>query len=252
MARAAAIRTTSRVYPTANYVNADGDTTRTETVTYYLLADSSGAADMFVLYRQYNDQTPQELIDGLYLPSGQEFFSYHRIVNNRLAEIPDDTVIFWTSPRMAEIRTVGLRASGRYVSKFDSTEFVRTIETRVTLPTRQSVTAEAAVVTCGAAPAAPASGLTAAVSTLPRGATLGWNKSANDTGEPTSVLTYVIERRPSGGTWRAIGAVTATGASAYTYLDPLERLTGTFQYRVRALGCGGTASANAALPNVTL
>lgn len=248
VARADSIPTTTRVYPTADYVNADGDTTRTETISYFLLADTTAEiADSYVLYRQFNDQPPLALIDGLYLPDSQAFFTYYRNVNSLLAEIPDDSVIFWTAPRMAEIRTIGLRASGIYVNKYDGSEFVRTIETRVTLPVSLATTA----VTCAATPAAPSTGLGVSASTFPRGATLTWNKSAQDTGDPDDALYYLVERRPSGGAWSAIGIVNAAGNNSYSLLDPGLRRAGTFEYGVTVIGCGNSMSARVSLGSLT-
>jgi type II secretory pathway pseudopilin PulG len=249
LSRAVALPTTSRVYPTANFVNADGDTSRTETVTYYLVADTlSAVADTYILYRQFNDQAALELIDGLYLPDSQAFFTYYRNVNNLLAEIPDDSVIFWTAPRMTEIRTVGLQSTGVYVNKFDGTTTLRTIETLVTLPVPLATT----VVTCAATPAAPTAGLSVTASTFPRGATLAWNKSAQDTGDPDDALYYILERRRNSGTWSTVGSVNASGSNSYTLLDPLQRLAGTFDYRVSVVGCGNVQSATASLGSLTL
>lgn len=249
VARADTIPTTTRVYPTFDYINADGDTTRTETITYYLQSDTgSTKPDTYILYRQFNDQAPLELIDGLYLPDSQVFFTYFRNVSGFLAEIPDDSVIFWTAPRMAEIRTIGLRASGLYVNKFDGSETIRTIETRVTLPVPLSAT----VVACAAAPAAPTAGMSVAASSFPRGATLSWNKSAMDTGDPDDALYYILERRPSGGVWTVIGTVNAAGNVSYTLLDPRQTATGMFEYAVTVVGCGGTMTARTSLGSVVL
>jgi hypothetical protein len=249
VSRADSIPTTTRMYPTANYVNADGDTTRTETVSYFLLPDTgSTKPDTYIMYRQFNDQAPLELIDGLYLPDSQVFFTYYRNVSGALAEIPDDSVIFWNAPRMAEIRTIGLRASGLYVNKFDGSETIRTIETRVTLPVPLATT----VVACSAAPTAPTAGMSVTASTFPRGATLAWDKSAMDTGDPDDAQYYIVERRLSGGTWSTIATVNAAGSTSYSYLDSRQTVAGTFEYRISVVGCGGTISATAALGSLTL
>lgn len=249
VSRAAFIPTTTRSYPTADYVNAEGDTTRTETVTYYLQADTASTKpDTYIMYRQFNDQAPLELIDGLYLPDSQVFFTYYRNVSGLLAEIPDDSVIFWNAPRMAEIRTIGLKASGLYVNKYDSSQTIRTIETRVTLPVPLART----VVACSAAPTAPSAGLNVTSSSFPRGFTLTWSASAMDTGDPDDALYYIVERRPSGGTWAAIGTVNARGTTSYTFLDPRQTAIGTFEYGVTVVGCGGTVSSRASLGSRTL
>ncbi len=249
VSRAAAIPTTTRVYPTANYVNANGDTTRTETVTYYLRPDTvSGRANTYIMYRQFNDQAPLEFIDGLYLTSSQVFFTYFRNVSGVLAAIPADSVTFWTAPRMAEIRTIGLRAAGLYVNKFDRSQTIRTIETRVTLPVPLATT----VVACSAAPTAPSAGLNRALSTFPRGITLSWGNSAMDTGDPDDALYYIVERRPSGGTWTTIATVNARGTTSYTFLDARQTAVGTFEYGVSVVGCGGVVSARASLGSLTL
>jgi type II secretory pathway pseudopilin PulG len=248
VARADSIPSTTRMYPTANYVNSDGDTTRTETITYYLVADTASAiADTYVLYRQFNDQAPLELIDGLYLPGTPVFFTYYRNVSGYLEEMPDDSVMFWTSSAMTELRTIGLRASGIYVNKYDGSETVRTIETRVTLP----VSLKTSVVTCSAAPTAALS-FGVAASTAPRGATLTWNKSTSDTGEPEDALSYIVERQLGAGAWSVVGSVTAAANPSYSFLDPLLTRTGTYGYRVTVVGCGGTFSPATSTVTVTL
>ncbi len=250
LARAAALPLTARTYPVADYVSAAGDTSRTETITYYLEWDSTATvADTYAMYRQFNDQAPTRLITGLYLPDTQPFFTYYRNVNSRLQEIPEDTVIFWDSARMAEVRTVGFRASGIYVNRFDGSEFVRTIETRVTLPLALAT----ATSPCGAAPTAPTAGLSAVLTASgPRGVALGWNKSTEDTGEPDGALTYVVERQPTAGAWSAVGTLAAVDAVSYSWTDYHPSGSGTYAYRVRVLGCGGTTSAPATLGSVTL
>lgn len=250
VARAAALPLTSRTYPAANYVSSEGDTSRTETITYYLEWDSTATvADTYAMYRQFNDQAPTRLITGLYLPDTQPFFTYYRNVNSRLQQIPEDTVIFWDSARMAEVRTVGFRASAIYVNRFDGSEFVRTIETRVTLPVPMTTTTSS----CGAAPTAPTAGLSAALTVSePRGVALAWNKSVEDTGEPEDALWYVVERQPSSGTWSAVGTLAAVNNASYAWTDYAVRGSGTFSYRVRVLGCGGTTSSAATLGTVTL
>lgn len=249
LSRATALPTTARVYPTTNYINADGDTTRTETISYYLLADTgSSLPDTYVLYRRFNDQAALELIDGLYLPDSQAFFTFYRNVGGYLDEIPDDSVIFWTAPRMAEIRTIGLRASGVYVNKFDGSQTVRTIETRVTLPVPLATT----TVTCGAAPTAPSAGLGVAASTFPRGARLTWNKSTQDTGDPDDALYYRVERRPTGGTWTTIASVVAASNNSYSLLDPALTRNGSFEYGVTVVGCGNATSSRVSLGSLTL
>lgn len=248
VARAAPIPTTARAYPTTDYVNAAGDTSRTETVTYFLATDSASGPDMYVLYRQNNDQAPQALISGLFLPESQSFFRYFGVVNGYLQDLPADSVTFWTSPRMARIRTVGLRASGRYVNTFDRSVTVRTIETRVTLP----VSLARRGVACASVPTGPTSGLGAAASGVPRGASLTWSRSAEDTGEPDGALYYIVERRPSGGMWSTIGLVNATGANAYALRDSWLRRSGSFEYGVRVIGCGDVSSSRASLGSLTL
>jgi hypothetical protein len=144
------------------------------------------------------------------------------------------------------LRTIGLRASGIYVNKFDGSETIRTIETRVTLPVPLATT----VVTCADPPTAP-TGESAVPSVAPRGARLSWNKSAMDTGDPEGALYYVVERL-SGGGWVAVGIVNAAGENSYTLHDPRQSAAGVFEYRVSVIGCGGTISATATLGSVIL
>src|SRR5690606_37061203 len=147
------------------------------------------------------------------------------------------------APRMAEIRAIGLRASGRYVNRYDGSEFVRTIETLVSLP----VALGGGSIVCGSAPQAPSSNLGLSDIAAPLGVELRWGKVAQDTGDPDGVLRYLVMRRPSGGAWTPIGIVEANGsgnqtaANRYAYRHP-SVATGTFEYAVVAEGCGGVRS----------
>jgi hypothetical protein len=250
VARAALLPTTSVSYPTSDYVNADGDTSLAETTTYFVLEDTtSGHADVYALFRQANDQTPVQLVTGLYLPSGQKFFSYFSVDSSVLTEVDADSLLFWDDSLMSEIRTIGLKASGLYVNPLDSSEFIRTIETRVTLPVRARVSTSG----CSAAPSAPGAGLSATASASgPRSVNLAWNKSAEDTGSPSGALGYIVERRVDTAEWTVVATVNAVGASTYTWSDPVTVVSGSVQYRVSTSGCGGQVSATAVLGTVTL
>src|SRR5690606_288551 len=115
------------------------------------------------------------------------------------------------------------------VNRYDGSEFVRTIETRVTLPVRLGT------IGCAATPAAPSTGLSLVAVNAPRGTSVRWDKVTDDTGDPTRLLRYVIRRRPSGGTWRTVAVVEATGTGngtaankyAWTHAS-LE--SGSFEY----------------------
>lgn len=250
LARAAALPTLATVYPTQDYVNVDGDTTRTETVAYYLVADTAAEVnDTYALYRQYNDQAATEVVSGLYLPGTPVFFSYFRVDGSLLTQLPTDTVLVWTDTLMSRVRTIGLEATGVYYNKFDATTTTRTIATRVTLP----VAPETATTGCRGAPSAVGgTPSVTATSSGPRGVTLAWTAAATDTsGAWADDWHYLLERRPSAGTWSRLALVAASGAASYSYVDYLGTLSGTFEYGVTVVGCGAQQSARVSLGSVT-
>lgn len=250
LSRAAALPTLATTYPSQDYVNADGDTTRTETVSYYLVADTAAdISDTYALYRRYNDQTASEIVSGLYLPGTPVFFTYFRVDGSLLSQLPTDTVLVWTDTLLARVRTIGLEATGVYYNKFDATTTTRTIATRVTLP----VAPELATTGCHGAPSAVGGTPTATVvSGAPRGVTLAWSAAATDTSAAwADDWHYLLERRPSGGTWSRLAIVAAVGEVSYSYVDYVGALSGTFEYGVTVIGCGSQQSARVSLGSVT-
>lgn len=250
LARAAALPTQATVYPTQDYVNADGDTTRTETVSYYLVADTAAdISDTYALYRRYNDQAASEIVSGLYLPGTPVFFTYFRVDGSLLSPLPTDTVLVWTDTLLARVRTIGLEATGVYYNKFDATTTTRTISTRLTLP----VAPETETTGCFGAPSAlGGTPSAAALASGPRGVTLSWSAAATDTsGSWADDWHYEVARRPAGGAWSRIAIVSATGAGSYAYVDYVGTLSGTYEYGVSVIGCRGQRSARVSLGTVT-
>lgn len=250
LARAAALPTQAMVYPTQDYVNANGDTARTETVTYFLAADSTASVDdTYILFRQYNDQAATAVVSGLYLPGTPVFFRYFHVDGGPLAQLPSDTVLFWGDTLLQRVRTVGLEATGVYYNKFDQTTTQRTIATRVTL---QAVP-ETPAAGCGAAPSAVGGAPTATVtSSGPRGVALAWTAAASDTsGAWQNDSHYLVERRPTGGAWSRLALIAAVGAKSYDYVDYLGPMTGTYEYGVTVIGCGWQPSGRVSLGSVT-
>ncbi len=253
LAAAATIPLTSVTYPTTDYVNADGATSQTETITYYLVADASAdVADTYSLYRQTNAVAPVELVDGLYLPSGQAFFSYYRVADTDLLEqMTVSTPLVWTDAALAELRTIGLHAAGVYYNKIDQTTTVRSIESRITLP----ISLATASSSCTGTPAAVTTNTNppTATSSGPRGVSFGWTRSTSDDGLLTGVLRYDVERKiGTTGAWTMIAQVSATSSASYSWTDYLVNLSGDLSYRVTSIGCGGVSAASVVIGSLTL
>ena len=109
--------------------------------------------------------------------------------------------------------------------------------------------------TCGAAPAAPTSPATLKATTAPTRLRVRftWNAATDDAGGAGDVRSYVVEWQKVGdATWKSIGSVAATRASTYEWQHFVPLVSGSYQYAVKAIDCGGLGSARATATALTL
>ncbi|MCE9601889.1 MAG: fibronectin type III domain-containing protein [Gemmatimonadetes bacterium] len=253
LANAAALPLTARTFPTQDYLAADGTISKNETISYYLTADTvTGRSDIYVLHRQVNARPPVEIVRGLQVPTDSAFFSYHRPIAGVLTRIAASRLpLYWDSVAVDSVRAVGLRVAGYFRDKATGAVTIRTVQWTTML----SNTAARTAGTCGAAPAAPSSPATVKATTSPAKLRVRftWNAATDDGAGAGDVRAYVVEWQKVGDlAWKTIGSVAATRASTYEWQHHVPLVSGSYQYAVTAIDCGGTGSTRATATALTL
>lgn len=257
LADAAVLPRTTVSYPTRNYTATNGGASRIETIHYFLHPDTiSGRTDVYVLYRRVNARDSVAMVRGVYVPSGRTFFSYQRLVNGVLTDIPAAQLpILWTNTTVDEIRTVVIQSGGFFRNRQTNTDVVRTASWTSAIPNRRFTLSTV----CSGLPATVSS-LTAtkqapsvrsSATTVIYEVDLTWARSSDDpelagnaADKTRKARRYVLERRRGSGPWVGVGSVSAAGFANYSWTDymPLQNAE-TYQYAIRVVGCGGELSA---------
>ena len=242
-------------YPTANYLAADGGASRVETIHYFLHPDTvSGRSDVYVLYRRVNGRDSVVVVRGVYVPVGGNFFTYQSLVNGVLTTIPAAQLpILWTDTLATAVRAVVIQSGGFFRNRQTNVDLVRSASWMSALPNRTREVSSS----CAGAPA-EVSNLTltkSSATTRPFQVELTWSPSVDDGPLTRNATRYVVERRISAGTWVGILTITAAEFADYAWTDNMPLVTsGTYEYAVRVMGCGGELSPRGAnsIRSVTL
>jgi type II secretory pathway pseudopilin PulG len=257
--RAAALRLSSKTYPAVTYTTPNGVANFSETIQYFLRADTSGAAGMYVLFRKVNDRDSTLVTRNLYVPSDSNFFFryYTTSAAGTTTAIANASLpIYWDDSlaRADSITAVQVRATGQYWDGRAQANIYRQLF--VTVKLRNAL--RLLPTSCGAAPPTPDSvGVT--VETATAGAKqdvlLAWSAVAGDSTAPRDVRQYVLYRKLNSATsWTVIGSSPALGTSSYRFKDfALPTVAGTYQYGLAARDCSGmsavqTGTATVAFP----
>lgn len=253
--QAGTIPLTTRTYPTTTYTDGAGTPSRNETVMYFLRADTvTGRSDVYVLYRRVNGRDSTQVVRGIHVPEDSAFFSYYTGSDGTLTRIADSALpLWWDSTGVEDIRAVGVRSAGFFRNAQSGEDVIRSVHWTVVLENRTATGRD-----CGSAPATPPAGnasqfsVSKDASNYPYHVEVTFDPSTDDAGTTADVTHYVMERRISGGTWSVIATIPATRASEYVWSDVRPPLVGTVEYGVRAVDCGGLASARATRSSVSL
>jgi type II secretory pathway pseudopilin PulG len=256
--RALALRTSSKTYPTAAYTDASGNTSKAETIQYFLRADTAGGnSNLYVLYRKVNDRDSTLVTRDLYVPSDSNFFfRYYRTSasGTTSAMSKDSLPIYWddASARADSITAVEVRATGRYWDARNRANVYRNLYVLVKLRNALQTLAR----NCGSAPPTPDS-LGVTVENAPGGqkqdVRLDWTAVAGDSTAPRDVREYVLYRKLSAATsWTVIGSKPARGAGSYRYLDlAVPVAAGTYVYALAARDCSNLSAMRSGTAAVT-
>ena len=256
--RVAALRTSSKTYPTTAYTDASGNTSKTETIQYFLRADTAGGnSNLYVLYRKVNDRDSTLITRDLYVPSDSTFFFryYRTSASGTTSAISKDSLpIYWddAAARDDSITAVEIRATGRYWDARNRVNVYRNLYVLVKLRNAFQTLAR----NCGSAPPTPDSvGVT--TETAPAGAKrdvrLDWTAVAGDSTAPRDVRDYVIYRKLSAAsTWTSIGTKPARGSRNYRYQDfDVPATAGTYVWGLAARDCSGQSAVRTSSASVT-
>lgn len=254
--QAGTIPLTARTYPTETYADAAGTPSRNETVMYFLRPDTiADRNDVYVLYRRVNGRDSTQVVRGIHVPTDSAFFSYYAVTAGALVRVaPSALPLFWDSTDVRDIRAVGVRSAGFFRNAQTGEDVIRSVFWTVTLENRGPAGRD-----CGAAPATPPSAsaaqfrLTLENNDHPLSVLLEFDPSADDAGTAADVTHYVIERKPdTSAVWRHVATIPARRAAEYFWTDVRPPLSGTVNYGVRAVDCGGLSSGRATRSSVTL
>lgn len=253
LADAAVLPRTSRTYPTQDYLDADGNVSRNETISYFLHPDTiSGRSDLYVLYRRVNARDSVQIVRALHVPADSAFFNYARPVGGALTRIAASRLpLYWDSTAIDSVRSVGIRSAGFFRERATGNETIRTVYWASTVTNAVGRLGP----TCGDTPERPG-GLDANVETgsSPYRVELTWDDSPDDGGGENDVRHYIVEWRSTaaGAPWRTLATIPATGDNRYDWYHALPPGSGSFGYGVRAVDCGGAISARQTDGPVTL
>lgn len=254
--QAGSIPRTARSYPTQTYLDATGAASRNETVMYFLHPDTvTGRSDVYVLYRRVNGRDSTQVVRGIHVPADSSFFSYFVPAGGSLTRVAAASLpLFWDSTGVVDIRSVGVRSAGFFRNAQTGEDVIRSVFWTVTLENRT-----VAGRNCGAAPATPPASsaaqfrLTLRNSSHPLSVLVEFDRSADDAGASADVTHYVIERKPAtAAVWGHVATIPARRVSDYAWTDVRPPSSGTVQYGVRAVDCGGLSSGRATRATVTL
>ncbi len=114
-------------YPSQDYVSAPGVLSTAETISYYLLPDSSQPiANMYMLYRRVNAAAATVVSTGIYVAPGTAFFQYYKIdaVTGGLDSIPNASLPL--------IHVAAVHSSPADTGQSAQTDSIRAVEMNVT------------------------------------------------------------------------------------------------------------------------
>lgn len=245
---------TSRAYPETTYTNGGGVPSGAETISYYLVADSSTGSGEYALYRRVNAAPAEIMARGILHTSADTLFQY--FTSDTLRNVTP--VASAKLPLVHSVIIDGSVTDTGKVALVDSIVAVR-MKFRVAVHDRHGGTTvrEAGVMirilnagmphatTCGDPPlaVAPAAVASDPGDSVPH-ATISWAASLDEAAGEKSVERYMLFRRPSTATaFTESFASVPAGLTTYSYVDANVQSGDSWVYGVAAQDCTPTNSA---------
>jgi len=245
---------TSLAYPETTYTNGGGVPSGAETISYYLVADSSTGSGEYALYRRVNAAPAEVMARGILHTTQDTLFQY--FTSDTLGNVTP--VASSKLPLVHSVVIDGSVADTGKVALVDSIVAVR-MKFRVAVHDRHGGTTvrEAAVMirvlnagmphatTCGdpPLPIAPTAVPSDAADSVPH-ATITWAASLDEAAGEKSVERYMLFRRASTATaFSESFASVPAGSATYSYVDANVQSGDSWVYGVAAQDCTPTNSA---------
>ncbi len=245
----------SFTYPDSTYYQAAGILGGAETISYYLVKDSTTAISTeYILWRRVNNATPHVIARGVQYAPGDTVFQYFRVTPaDTLAPVPMSSLplYHWAAAHESpadtgayalidSIRAVRVTINAVYHDP-KSGDVLRPLTTMIRLLN----TGLNPRTSCGQVPG----GVVVSFTTSTAGASapfvqLSWGRSDDDGQGENDVYRYIIYRRPSTATSfsnEAYAAVPA-GLSSYTFTDNAVSHGDAWIYGVAAQDCTPSTS----------
>lgn len=245
----------SFTYPESTYYQASGILGGAETISYYLVKDSTTAISTeYILWRRVNNATPHVIARGIQYAPGDTVFQYFSVTPaDTLAPVPMASLPLYhwakahNSPadtgayaRIDSIRAVRVTMNAVYHDP-KSGDVLRPLRTTIRLLN----TGLTPRTSCGQTPG----GVTPAYTTSLVGAvtpfvTITWGRSNDDGQGENDVYRYLIYRRPdSVGTFSNLPyASVPAGLSSYSFTDNAVNHGDRWIYGVSAQDCTPSTS----------
>jgi prepilin-type N-terminal cleavage/methylation domain-containing protein len=243
----------ARYYPDSTYFAAAGFISGAETISYYLLKDSSATTDStFTLYRRVNALTPTIVARNIVKRDSIPFFTYFKqdtlgrlitiapslfpLYHNIVHGSASDTGKSALTDSISVIRvnfnalTIDRRA------KKDSLKY-RVVQSRIRLMNSGMLSLTA----CGQQPlGVPVPTLTqTATGVKPQTVTVTWTRSNDDGIGEKDIERYAIFRRSPTATTNGdpVASIPAKGATSYSFVDSSVQPNTSYVYGVAAQDC---------------
>ena len=237
-------------YPESSYTQAGGVPGGAETISYYLVRDSSSAhTNEYMLYRRVNATPPTVLARGILFNPNDTLFQYFTADTlGNLSPVPNAKLPLYhaaavhgsaadtgTYALIDSIRTVRVRLSAIYHDPQQG-DVIRRIQSTVRILNAGLINR----VTCGDPPIG-ASGVAATASPIGAPApyvTITWNASVDETGGEKDVERYALYRRPdSVATFDQPFSSIPAGSATYSFTDNNVQPGDHWIYGISAQDC---------------
>ncbi len=245
--------TTGILYPDSTYKTTGGELSPAETISYWVVADTTpGANGTYVLMRQVNNTAATIVAQHLLPFPGQPFFNWLQtdtlgnlfsVTSGNLpmrhsVPVHGSTADTGVAARIDSIRAVQVNfyaSNGRT----GSAQILRSLATTIRIPNAGLVKQQS----CGDAPifGKTVTALFTGTDSVPV-ITLTWLPATDETGGEKDVERYVIYRRTAAASFGDALQTLPAGQATYTYADNTALNDSTYYYQVTALDCTPTES----------
>lgn len=242
-------------YPDSNYIQAAGEPSAAETISFWIAPDPDPLAKgTSILYRRVNNLPPTVVAKAIIVVAGEPVFRYFKADTlGQLVEIPQSKLpIYHTAPihnskadtltsaLTDSIRVVRVRLTGVYIDRADK-KSSRPIETGIRIMNAGLLH----YTTCGDNPLFTSAVTAVGSNVLPSAkVVVSWTSSVDQSAGEKDVEQYSIYRRKdTDPSFTEPLASVPSGSATYSFTDTQVASGDRYVYGVAARDCGGQSSA---------